>query len=131
MDEIKATPDLLAKLEAFVADGGTLLGTYHSLDLGDDTVHPLYGHRMLGESYWDRDFIMPNEAICRTLPREEFVMYERGARVMPVEAETLMDSVEPWFNRERLSLDRTNGVPSRHSPRRGRILLASAVHDLP
>lgn len=99
-DEIKATPDLLAKLEAFVADGGTLLGTYHSLDLGDDTVHPLYGHRMLGESYWDRDFIMPNEAICRTLPREEFVMYERGARVMPVEAETLMDSVEPWFNRE-------------------------------
>ena len=55
---------------------------------------------MLGESYWDRDFIMPNEAICRTLPREEFVMYERGARVMPVEAETLMDSVEPWFNRE-------------------------------
>lgn len=99
-DEIVATDELKAKLLGFVKAGGKVIGTYMSLDSRDDTVSELYGNSMLGDSYWDRDFVMPNDTMGAGLPREEFVMYERGARVRPVDSEVLMDSIEPYFNRE-------------------------------
>ena len=99
-DEIVPTPELQQKLLDYVHDGGKIIGTYMSMDSGCDEINPLYGNRTLGDSYWDRDFIMPNDEIGKGLPREEFVMYERGARVRTAGSQVLLDSIEPYFNRE-------------------------------
>lgn len=99
-DEIVSSPELQRKLLDYVHGGGKVVGTYMSMDNGCDETNPLYGNRMLGDSYWDRDFIMPNDEVGARLPKEEFVMYERGARVRTAGSRVLLDSVEPYFNRE-------------------------------
>ncbi len=99
-DEIVSSPELQRKLLDYVHGGGKVIGTYMSMDNGCDETNPLYGNRMLGDSYWDRDFIMPNDEVGARLPKEEFVMYERGARVRTAGSRVLLDSVEPYFNRE-------------------------------
>lgn len=99
-DEIVSSPELQRKLLDYVHGGGKVIGTYMSMDNGCDETNPLYGNRMLGDSYWDRDFIMPNDEVGARLPKEEFVMYERGARVRTAGSRVLLDSVEPCFNRE-------------------------------
>ncbi|WEV72864.1 beta-galactosidase trimerization domain-containing protein [Bifidobacterium sp. ESL0790] len=99
-DEIVGTDQLRSKLEEYVHAGGKVIGTYMSLDNGSDATNELYGNSMLGESYWDRDFIMPNDTIGKDFPKEELVMYERGARVQPEGSQVLLESVQPYFNRE-------------------------------
>ncbi|WP_077323924.1 beta-galactosidase trimerization domain-containing protein, partial [Bifidobacterium longum] len=62
-DEIVSSPELQRKLLDYVHGGGKVVGTYMSMDNGCDETNPLYGNRMLGDSYWDRDFIMPNDEV--------------------------------------------------------------------
>lgn len=121
-DEIVSSPELQRKLLDYVRGGGKVIGTYMSMDNGCDETNPLYGNRMLGDSYWDRDFIMPNDEVGARLPKEEFVMYERGARVRTAGSQVLLDSVEPYFNREGRYF-----CSHQHAPSTGRVGFPAAT----
>lgn len=98
-DVIPYQAALMEKIRTYVERGGKVIGTHESLQqIGQE--NPLYGHTYHGASTYDRDFVLPNETIGKELPKEAFVMYGQGAEVSPTTADTLMDTVQPYFNRE-------------------------------
>ncbi|WP_294755797.1 alpha-amylase family protein [uncultured Lactobacillus sp.] len=99
-DKIKATPESFAKLQNYVKNGGKLLLSYQSMDQGAYDENPLTGNLMEGHSFWDRDYIYPNSQIGRNLPQEEHVMYEQGMAVEPISSKVILETREPYFNRE-------------------------------
>lgn len=103
------------QLEAYVAGGGKLLASYDSC-LPKEGESALFGVRYRGESEYYREFVMPNDCIGKTLPREEFVMYLGGYEVEPTRAETLMDKIEPYFDRRGEKF-----CSHQHAPSSGRI----------
>lgn len=99
-DKIKATPESFAKLQNYVKNGGKVLLSYQSMDQGVYNENPLTGNLMEGYSFWDRDYIYPNSQIGRNLPQEEHVMYEQGMAVEPISSKVILETREPYFNRE-------------------------------
>ncbi len=96
-DEIKGNLKLKEKLEEYTKNGGKVIGTYDSLDLNEEI--DFFQNERLGKSKYDRDFIMPNDTIGKTLPKEEFVMYLGKIDIKPCESKILLNTVKPYFNR--------------------------------
>jgi len=100
-DQIPFSPELSGKIQAYLDQGGSLLGSYDAcLDKGP--ASELYGVRYLGESPYYREFVLPNAMIGKSLHREEYVMYDRAFDVEPVpgaHSSVLMDKVKPYFDR--------------------------------
>ncbi|WP_032120502.1 alpha-amylase family protein [Clostridium amazonitimonense] len=99
-DDINFMPELEKKLLNYVENGGKVIGTHKSLIDDKNKESSLYGISYEGESAYYRDFILPNDVIGKDLYKEEYVMYLRGAKNKVNDAEVLMHSVEPYFNRE-------------------------------
>ncbi|MBU5591882.1 beta-galactosidase trimerization domain-containing protein [Clostridium sp. MSJ-4] len=99
-DDINFMPELEKKLLNYVENGGKVIGTHKSLIDDKNKESSLYGISYEGESTYYRDFILPNDVIGKDLYKEEYVMYLRGAKNKVNDAEVLMHSVEPYFNRE-------------------------------
>ncbi len=99
-DVIAYTPQLQAKLKAYTADGGAVIGSYRSLIDEEHPQNDWYGIEFLGDGDFDRDFIMPNERLGKTLPQEEFVMYLKGAKVALKGADLALESVTSFFYRQ-------------------------------
>lgn len=85
-------------LEEYVGRGGKILASYDSC-LSKEGESKLLGIKYLEESKYYREFVMPNDNIGVSLPREEFVMYQRGYDVELAGAEILMSKAEPYFDR--------------------------------
>lgn len=85
-------------LTAYIKQGGKILASYESC-LKKDGSENIYGIRFKQESEYYREFIMPNDTLCKELPKEEFVMYMRGLDVEPTSAKVIMDKVKPYFDR--------------------------------
>jgi hypothetical protein len=100
-DCIYYNEDLKQKMEAYLAQGGHVIGSFDSC-LPKDGSESIYGVAFEKESEYYREFVMPNDVIGKDLPKEEFVMYLRGYDVKPVHAEVLMDKIEPYFERKHL-----------------------------
>ena len=99
-DVINFSPQLERKLQEYTERGGKVIGTYESLIDKDAKVSKLYGNEYVGDSYFDRDFVMPNDVIGKELYKEEYVMYVKGTEIKALESEVLMQTVKPYFNRE-------------------------------
>lgn len=99
-DVIDYSPELEQKLQAYVKQGGKVIGTYESLIDKENKVSKLYGNAYIGDSPYDRNFIMPNDTIGKDLYKEEYIMYIKGAEIKSVQSEVLMQTVQPYFNRE-------------------------------
>lgn len=99
-DSIDYSEALEAKLEAYRQVGGKVLGSYGSMVDPSKLYQRFYGMKWTGDSSFDRNFVMPNQRMGKALWQEPYVMYMRGMAVEAVEAEVLMDSIEPYFNRE-------------------------------
>ncbi|MGH4123271.1 MAG: beta-galactosidase trimerization domain-containing protein [Clostridium sp.] len=99
-DYINFIPKFENKLIKYVENGGKVIGSYKSLLSEESKISSLYGISYEKESDYYRDFILPNEVIGKGLYKEEYVMYLRGMETKVQEAEVLMYSVEPYFNRE-------------------------------
>lgn len=97
-DGIPYSKRLETILSGYVGKGGCLLGTYDAC-LPEDGISGLYGIKYMGRSVFSREFVMPNDIIGRNLPKEEFVMYERGNDIEAAQAEVLMDRIAPYFER--------------------------------
>lgn len=96
-DEIPYSEKLEQKLKAYAEKGGAIFGSYHACVNGDESK--LYGICNIRESEYSREFILPNHVIGKELPKEPFVMYERGMDIDVLSAETIMKKTQPWFDR--------------------------------
>ncbi|MFJ7933300.1 alpha-amylase family protein [Sporosarcina sp. NPDC096371] len=99
-DVIDYIPRLEQKLEEYTKRGGKVIGTYESLIDKNNAVSKLYGNEYIGDSSYDRDFVLPNDTIGKDLYKEEYVMYVKGAEIESLTSKVLMQTVKPYFNRE-------------------------------
>ena len=101
-DAIPADAALAAKIDAFVAGGGSLIASHRAgLDpAGTAFAVEALGVELIGEAPYSPDFIVPGEDVGAGLPAAEHVMYTRGLQVAPRNgAEVLADVTVPYFNR--------------------------------
>lgn len=101
-DEILVGPELLAKLRAHLAGGGSLLASYRSgLDLAKDAFAlDALGVRRKGAAPFSPDFLVPGKEIGQGLPATEHVMYLEGLEVEAASGtEVLAGVAESYFNR--------------------------------
>lgn len=99
-DEIPYSVVLIEKLTRFIQNGGYVLATYHSLIDFSKKYQEFFGIDYLGEGEYERNFILPNDYIGKNLPKEELVMYVRGADIKTIQAKEQLSSMKPYFNRE-------------------------------
>ncbi|AXX64402.1 hypothetical protein DS830_02505 [Bombilactobacillus bombi] len=99
-DIIEYDEESFIKLKQYMALGGKILLSYQSMDTGIYTENTLTGNLMKGYSSWDRDYIYPNNILGKDLPKEEHVMYEQGMAVDSLNSQILLETREPYFNRE-------------------------------
>lgn len=97
-DCIYGNAALSERLKEYIEQGGKVIGSYDSC-LEKEQSKNIYGVQYLGESKYERTFVMPNDNIGKDLPREEFVMYQRGYDIEAQAARVLMDTIEPYFER--------------------------------
>jgi hypothetical protein len=97
-DTIPYSTKLENILQHYVKNGGCVLGTFDAC-LSENALSTLYGIKYCGRSAYSREFIMPNADIGKNLPKEEFVMYERGNNIEAVQAQVLMNRISPYFER--------------------------------
>lgn len=97
-DYIYHNERLEAVLKEYIQNGGKVLGSYDSC-IKKDGRENIYGVRYVGESPFYREFVLPNEMIGKSLPKEEFVMYLRGYEVIANSAQILMNKIKPYFDR--------------------------------
>ncbi|MHC1750647.1 MAG: beta-galactosidase trimerization domain-containing protein [Cellulosilyticaceae bacterium] len=98
-DCIYYNPELEKIISDYIAKGGKVIGSYDSC-LRKDGAETIYGVCYQSESPYDREFVLPNDNIGKTLPKEEFVMYLKGHDVLADRAQIIMHKVKPYFNRE-------------------------------
>jgi len=98
-DCIYYTERLEQLLKNYLKDGGKIIGSYDSC-LNKEKEDSIYGVVFEKESEYEREFILPNDKIGKELPKEEFVMYQRGYDVSCTKAEILMDKIVPYFERK-------------------------------
>ncbi len=98
-DEVPWSEQLEKSLLDYVAQGGSLIGSWQSLVM-HDKESPLYGMVPQGESSYHREFVKPNRIIGKTLSDEPYVMYHGGIQVESSGGKVLMETVFPYFNRE-------------------------------
>lgn len=99
-DQIEYSQILEKKLRDYLKNGGKIVASYHSiLDLRGSNSE-LFGIKYKQESEYYRDFILPNQVLGKSLNKEEHVMYLRGAEIEEIDAEVLMSTIKPFFNRE-------------------------------
>ncbi|MGN9166336.1 beta-galactosidase trimerization domain-containing protein [Tissierellaceae bacterium HCP3S3_D8] len=99
-DIIEYREELDSRLKSFLNNGGKVIGSYKSLQKEPNYISNIYGTKYLGESDYDRDFVLPNNILGKTLPKEEFVMYLKGSKIESAGSEVLVDSIKTYFNRE-------------------------------
>jgi hypothetical protein len=100
-DSIKYSAELEQKLLDYANSGGKVIGTFESLiNKSAQEASRLYGNKYVGDSKYDRDFVLPNDRMGEGLHQEEYVMYLKGAEIQSIDSEVLMHTVKPYFNRE-------------------------------
>ncbi len=117
-DTITLNPELAKKIEAYLAQGGSLIASYHSgLDTaGQDFALPSLGLQRTGEAPFSPDFILPAGEIGRGLPETEHVMYQRGLQVAPQPGtQVLAQTAVPYFNRTWEHFCSHRHTPSSHT----------------
>lgn len=114
-DVINYSHDLQQKLQTYTNNGGKVIGTYESLIDRNSKEVDFYGNVYVGESKYDREFVLPNDVIGKKLPKEEHVMYLKGLEIKSVESDVLMQTVKPYFNREGTTFCSHQHAPSSQS----------------
>lgn len=100
-DEVPVDDTLAEKLENYLADGGSIIASYHS-GLGFDGAaftSKTWGVTLKGDAPYSPDFIVPGE-LKNGLSDTGHVMYMKALEVEPHEGAQILSQVEiPYFNR--------------------------------
>ncbi len=102
-DKIRLSPQLLAKVRAYLAAGGKVVAS-HCSGLAadrDEFVLTELGVRYEGEARHSPDYVVPRAAIAGGILPGQHVMYERGVEVSleGPDPEVLADVWHPYFDR--------------------------------
>lgn len=101
-DEIPVGRELAAKIETYVKRGGSLIATHKSGLAPDGSAFalPALGVRRKGEAPFSPDFIVPDGAVGKGLPKTGHVLYLQALEVEPAAGAEVLAQVEvPYFNR--------------------------------
>lgn len=101
-DKILLDETLKQRVEAYRAEGGALVCSFESGLDPERTQFVLDAMPVAfrGELPYHPDFLRPVGDLAEGIPEAEYVMYQRGLKVEPVEgAEVLAEIWEPYFNR--------------------------------
>lgn len=126
-DEIAVNAALAAKIQAYLAGGGSLIASYHSgLNEAKDAFALLaLGVKFKGDAPYSPDFIKPRAALSKAMPNSELAMYLKGLEVEPLAgSEVLADCVIPYFNR---TWDHYSS--HKHTPSSGKVGYAGVVRN--
>ena len=136
-DAVPVNEALAAKLDAFLASGGSLIASYQSglRPDGSDFALPAFGVSKVDAAPFSPDFLVPGEALLRAVPglqQTGYVMYQRGLQVVPLADSMVLAEVEtPYFNRTWRHFCSHRHTPSAQTPgypgavRRGRVIYFS------
>lgn len=113
-DTIPYRSELAAKLQAYVEQGGHVIGSDRAMIDQSQPQQSFYGLNWLGAGEFQRDFIIPNEHYGRHLPPEEFVCYLQGSEIAATSATVLLAKVRPYFNRTGETFISHQHAPSTH-----------------
>ncbi len=133
-DVIKLSDEGAAKLEDFIAQGGSVIASHESLRKADGGVLPAFLQVITaieGEDVHSPNFLRPKESVhCQS--SSDFVMYERGLRLRRADdAQVLATVSQPYFTRTWDKFISHAHSPVEHSSsdpgilQRGRIILFS------
>jgi len=99
-DRLLVDDALKAKLEAFLAAGGSMLLSGESgLDPQRKGFAIDVGAKYAGPSPWDVEYIVVGDPVAANLVRTPFLVYESGITTKVTDAEVLAEAWQPYFNR--------------------------------
>ncbi len=126
-DDIPVGPELAAKLETYIEEGGSILASHRSglNPEGNAFALDALGVGLAGEAPFSPDFIVPRGDFADGMPADEMVMYQRGLEVQAQEdAEVLAEINVPFFNR-----DWRHWCSHRHTPSSRKAAYPGAVRN--
>jgi hypothetical protein len=99
-EDCAGTPQLQAKLDAYVAGGGRILAC-HKGGLGADGAYPAcYGARFAGDQPEYPDFIVSEGPLATGLePDSEYVIYRQGIRLAAQGSQIIASARAPYYRR--------------------------------
>lgn len=99
-DLVNVNPDLKAKLDAYLAEGGKLILTGDSgVDTSGDSLVWDIGSEFEGKSEFEPDYAAPLPHIAPAFTRSPLVMYLTSNRIRVKDGESLGKTHDPYFNR--------------------------------
>lgn len=101
-DDLTVTQDFQKRLDIYVENGGNVISCAKG-GLSTENKYPTcFGIEHQGQADKYPDFVIPEGRMAYGLEEgNEYVIYERGEKIQPVDAETLLEAREPYFNREK------------------------------
>jgi hypothetical protein len=116
-DEVRITPKLKAKLDAYLAGGGKLMLTGQSgLLPGDGGFAFDIGADWQGQSPYQPDYVLPRQDLRASFVDMPLVMYLPSQRIRVTSGESLGDVYDPYFNRDYRHFCSHQHAPARPEP---------------
>ncbi len=99
-DRVRFDSTLKDKVQRYLAGGGKVILSHESgLAADSDSFAVDAGAQCLGDSEYSVTYLRPGDSLRGDMPAADYVMYERGKRVLAAEGETLAKVVHPYFER--------------------------------
>lgn len=117
-DHVVVDDALSAKIQAYVDAGGSVIASYRSglRRDGSNALLSALGIELLGEAEMFPNYWMPNGKPFDGLCKQERVIYEQGLNVKAEGWETLIDRINPYFQRNDLHYCSHVQTPSSGEP---------------
>jgi hypothetical protein len=101
-DKVPLDKTLAAKVKSYLDAGGKIIATGRSGLIPDGSRFALdaFGVRLIGDAPFTPDYAIARPELKADLENTEYVIYDRGMEVEPVEGSTILaDTRAPYFNR--------------------------------
>jgi len=100
-DDLIVTEDFQKKLESYVEKGGKIISCGKGGLSENDRYPECFGTEHLGQIDKFPDFVIPEGKMAEGLDEgNEYVIYQRGEKIKPVAATTILEACAPYFSRE-------------------------------
>ncbi len=99
-DNALVGPELLTKLDAYLAGGGKILATGKSgLDMEQKDFVLDFGIKHVGDNAYNPDYFRPSFAL-KSLGIADYIVYGQGQKTSLTTGKELGKRIDPYFNRE-------------------------------
>lgn len=100
-DDLTVTEEYQSRINQFVSTGGKVIACAKG-GLHDGKYPSCFGIQHQGQTEKYPDFVIPEDHMSEGLEQgNEYVIYERGEKILPVDSETLLEARAPYYSREK------------------------------